>query len=383
MGNIKATTINLPLHTAIDYAMTHIEGHFAGKKMATPYICSKPGAGKSEMLAWQCARDNIGFVPITVGLIRVERFTGIPDFVKRKYQEKEELWTEWSVPEIVCMLREAAEKYDKVVCLYDDWHIAPPEVQASGFETFSYHSINGYSIPKDRVAFMLAGNTSAAAGARNSFSAVMNRVCKIHCEADFDFWRDQYAYKTDVNPEFISFLDNQSYQHHFHGEEDTKEPWPSPRSWTECARAIDQMKLGGWDLQGEQNNVMHSIVAAHVGNKAASEFMIYHNIYSLINAKRIFDTGKWKLPQEPIKRFAFGAATAAEFYDRHVKKEKGALKLFCEMMNSFEKNCPEIAIRSIRFLAGKDFTIPQALVKNKALSQKTLSRLLEISKTLQ
>lgn len=380
---ITATTVNLPLNVAVDYTMTHIKAHFSGKKVATPYICSKPGAGKSELLAARCKAEGIGFVPITVGLIRVERFTGIPDFVKKEYQGQEELWTQWSVPEIVCMLREATEKYDKVVCLYDDWHIAPPEVQASGFETFTYHTINGYGIPKDKVCFVLAGNTSAAAGARNSFSAVMNRVCKIHSEADFDFWRDQYAYKTGVDPEFISFLDNQTYQHLFHGEEDSKEPWPSPRSWTECARAVEQMKMDGWDVSGEQNTVMHSIVAAHVGNKAASEFMIYHNIYSQINAKQIFNTLKWKLPEEPIKRFAFGAACSAEFFDRHYKGDEKALKLFCEMMNSFEKNCPEIAIRSIRFLAGKDYTIPQALVKNKALSQKTLSRLLDISKTLQ
>ena len=85
---IKATTINLPLNVAVDYTMTHIKAHFAGKKVATPYICTKPGAGKSELLARRCAEEGIGFVPITVGLIRVERFTGIPDFVTKKYQEK-------------------------------------------------------------------------------------------------------------------------------------------------------------------------------------------------------------------------------------------------------------------------------------------------------
>lgn len=380
---IRATVVELKLQEAIRYVFSHLNAHWNGKKVATPFICGKPGGGKSEMMSYACAQKGIGFLPITVGLIRVERFTGIPDFREVQYKGNTELNTIWSVPEIVGTLRVMSEKFERVICLYDDWHIAPPEVQASGFETFTYHSINGYEIPRN-VAFCLAGNATAAAGARNSFSAVMNRVAKIYVETDFDYWRDTYAYKHSIDPEFVSFLDNQANRHLFHGDEDTKEPWPSPRSWTECARAIEQAKSDDLINHGEYANLMmHSIVAAHVGGKASAEFMIYHNIYSQINARKIFDSSQWKLPNDPIKRFAFGAACSVEFYDRFVRKDKRALKTYCEMMNAFEKHCPEIAIRSIRYLAGKDFKIPQALTREKALSQKTLSRLLDISQTLQ
>ena len=180
--------------------------------MATPYISGSPGGGKSETFASETAKHGIGFVPITVGLIRAERFTGIPDFKKVNEGTDEDpnmaLYTEWSVPEIVCMLRDAAKKYPYVICLLDDWHVAAPEIQAIGFELFTYNSINGYPVPKN-VAFVLAGNPSAAAGARNSFSAVMNRVAKIHVDTDFDHWRDVFAYKTGLHNEFISFLDTQ------------------------------------------------------------------------------------------------------------------------------------------------------------------------------
>ena len=379
----QVTQVSMPLHTAVKYAIGHLKAQWAGHKMATVYISGKPGGGKSESFATECSKNNIGFVPITVGLIRAERFTGIPDFKRETVDGKEVLNTEWSVPEIVCILREASAKYTNVVCLLDDWHVAPPEIQSIGFELFTYNSINGYSVPSN-VGFVLAGNPSSVAGARNSFSAIMNRVCKINVETDFDHWRDQFAYKSNLNVEFVSFLDNMSNRPLFHGDEETKDPWPSPRSWTECSRAVDNLSNTDWGLSTDGiDNLTHSIINAHVGTKAAAEFMIYHTIYAHINAKKIFSTGKWKLPTDPIKKFAFGAACSAEFYDRYVKKDPSAMPIYCAMMNEFESNCPEIAIRSIRFLATKDFKIPQALIKEKVLKQETLSRLLDISKTLQ
>ncbi len=427
-----ATIVNkveMTLREGVAYSMIHFECQRENEKLATMYLCGSPGIGKSEYMAQAAIEHNFKCIPITVGLIRVERFTGIPDFKRDVIAGTQELNTEWSVPEIVGTLRratyvdkddvqrligEAHQKDDKasikslgavnynkegwalntdgtlmrqkVLCLLDDWHMAPPEVQAVGFELFTYHSINGYQLDKEWVVFCLAGNASAAAGARNSFSAVMNRVCKLYLKPDFDDWRDKFAYPTGIDPEFVSFLDNSSNRPFFLGEEDSKEPWSSPRSWTECARAITNVRSKGINLESDSGNrLLTCLVAGHVGQKAGGEFMMYHTIYSKINAAKIFDSEKWTLPSDPIKRFAFGAACTAEFFDRHTKNpdNKRVMKIVCEMFNEWEKHCPDIAIRSVRFLAGKDHRIMHTLVKEKALSQKSLARLLSVSKELQ
>lgn len=392
--SIKVSEVSLPLHIAVEYSLTHMEGFWDGEKMATPYIAGKPGGGKSEMLKFACEKKAIGFLPITVGLIRPERFSGIPDFKREALynnmgaQIGTELQTEWSVPEIVCAMREMSKRYEKVLVLYDDWHIAAPEIQASGFETFTYRSINGHAIPQN-VGIMLAGNNSSLAGARAAYSAVMNRVCKIYVNTDFDHWRDKYAIRHNLNNEILSFLDTESYRHYFHGEEDAREPWPSPRSWTEGSRAIDRMSRSGFDLKSDiGNNVLLNIICAHVGNKAGSEFMTWHNIYSKIDAKRIFDTGRWTFPTKAIDRFAFGATCTDEFINRWAKKEKEPEKYktaannYCKMLGEWEKDNSDIALRAIRFLTVKDQNICSQLSRLPNFPEKILFNLLDSSSVL-
>lgn len=430
-GLIVAQTVKpeISLKNAVAYAMHHFEQQRKGTKLATMYLCGSPGIGKSEYIMQAAYKYGYTCVPVTVGLIRVERFTGIPDFKREAIGSKYELNTEWSVPELVATLRRAtyikkedvpvlieeATKMDdkkeiekinnykfndngfavdnsgdyirrKVICLLDDWHIAPPEVQAVGFELFTYHKINGYEIDKEHVVFCLAGNASASAGARNSFSAVMNRVCKLYVTPDFTDWRDNFAYQSQLSPEVISFLDNSNYRAFFLREEDTKDPWPSPRSWTELARAHTSLKESGINFDSEiGRELLQNIVAGHVGVEAASSFIVYHDIYSKINTKKIFDTGVWNMPSDMTERFAFVSACSAEYYDRYEKNinEPQATKLISEMFNIWEAQCPEMALRAARFLSGRNAMILTHLVKNKALQQKTVIRLMKLSKELE
>lgn len=382
---------SLKLHEAVALSFKMLGCSLKGKKTLVPYICSKPGAGKSDMLAQTCAKvaektgQKIAFVPITVGLIRVERFTGIPDFSQGTYKGQETLNTTWSVPEIVGSLREQANTADKVICLFDDWHIAPPEIQACAFELFTYFTINGYSIPREKVAFLLAGNASAAAGARNSFSAVMNRVAKIYCDPDFDYWRDEYAYLNDVDPAIVSFLDNRSYRPYFHGEEDSKEPWASPRSWAGLSVVKQELEQSGMDFSNSKHNgILNSLVCSHVGTEAGGKYMLYHTIYSKVNARKIFKEGKFTIPKDPIEKFAFGAACTNEFYHMEAEstKGKGHKKTFSDIINALEKDSPEIVIRSIKFLQGKDQNILFDLINEKIISDAALSRLMSVTKIL-
>lgn len=392
-------TIKMKLHQAIQYVFSHMELHWSGMKMAVPYISGKPGGGKSEMIQSECEKRNekymrenpkfrkedIGFLPITVGLIRPERFSGIPDFKKVSYEGREELQTEWSVPEIVSAMRNKSREYNKVIVLYDDWHMASPEIQASGFETFTRWSINGYDIPKN-VGIILAGNSSSLAGARTGFSAVMNRVAKIHCDSDFVYWRDEFAIPNHIDPEIITFLDNESKRHLFHGEEDAREPWPSPRSWTECARSFSAVKQNNSIMLDEDSDIiLASIISAHVGGEAAAEFMIWHNIYSKINARRIFQTRKWTIPEGSIERFAFVAACTDEFlnlYARDDRSKNNAFIVFGKIMGKIHKEYPELALRAFRFIAKTNYSIVTDISIQKSFPEEVQSQLLEMSRNL-
>lgn len=358
MAEASKSQERIALHRAVQIAFEDFDLRLKGiTDLSTSYISGKPGGGKSQSIRAEASKRGYGYLGRNMGLERVEYLGGIPDFKKMINEEtgEEELHTVWAIPEIITNLRYLGRRHSAVVCHLMDWHLTNPQLSAIGFEAFTDYTIKGYKLPKN-VVFMLDGNDTAAAGARTQFSAVMNRVAKIYVQTDFDYWRDAFAIPKGVMPEIISFLDAKDTRHHFHGEEDVNNPWPSPRSWTNLSSKILGMRMSGlWERLTHFERTQ--TYGSHVGIEAASAFQTYYTIYINLNAKQIFNTGKYTIPKDPVDRFAFGSAISSEFYNRYSDNDKKCSELYVKILADLNKNFPEIAMKSIRYVAIKDTKI--------------------------
>ena len=271
----------IPLHTAVKLAFSLAEQRLEGiTDLSTPYLSGPPGGGKTQSIRAEAHKRNMHFVARNLGMARAEEFGGIPEINKKD----QELHTTWTVPELLCELRTKAKEKD-VICLLDDWHLSSSQIQAMGYEMFSDYNLKGYKIPKN-VLIILAGNDTAAAGARSQFSAVMNRVSKMYVETDFDYWKSVYAYPHNVYDPLVSFLDSKEYRRFFHGKEDVVNPWPSPRSYTNLSNMLKGLEKNGISSQVSEYEEL-CIYASHIGVEAASAFQTYY--YRKLNTSFFYD----------------------------------------------------------------------------------------------
>jgi len=313
------------LHLAIEIAFVDLDEQISGNTdFSIPYLAGAPGGGKTESIRAKALKLDAAFISRNLGLARLEEFGGIPDLRIVKFKkdgtvakddadeyESNELHTIWSVPELISEIRVLSKVRNCVICLLDDWHLAPPDIQALGYELFSQRSLKGYEVP-DNCMFLLAGNDTSMAGARTQFSAIMNRVAKTYVKTSFEYWRDNFAYNHNIYDAIPSFLGQRENTYLFHGKEDVTDPWASPRSWTKLSTKILTLQKKNFKLT---ENDFLIVCESHVGLEAASKFVTYHDIYIKFDTDRIYSTGKFTIPTDPVDRFAFGAAISSGVYN--------------------------------------------------------------------
>ena len=350
---------NMPIQRAIMYALDSVEMRMQGIECAIPYLVGTPGGGKTQMTNKFALERGYNFISASPALERVEKFGGIPDLV---HMENGDLHTVWSVPRLICEIRKVSENGKPTVVLLDDWHLCPEEIQQIGFELFTYHSLNGHKIPEN-AQFILAGNETSAAGARVQLSAIRNRCVNYRVFSDPEYWIDNYAAPKGIHDIGISFFSSKDHFTLFHEEEATSHQFGSPRSWThafiQLTWAENNEKYHAVDPRTKKTGLpiadLQAILEGSVSKKAAAKFIEYYRIYREVNATKIFDTGKYVIPEKNINRFAFASAICAEFYHRFTsgKRKKEAAHLFVSIMNDLQTHSREIAVKTLRTIAKK------------------------------
>jgi hypothetical protein len=393
MAQQKSNIQQLPLHKALDEirqdAIFRLEGE---NNISVTYLAGRPGGGKTACIREMAKTMGWGQITMNISMECVERFGGIPDMVRCDMEdgcgnmERNKLLTEWSVPEVIAQLRKSASNNKCVICLLDDWHLASSQIQQLGFELFTDYSIRGHKIPRN-VIFALAGNESSLAGAKSQFSAVMNRVAKIHVVTDFDYWINKFAIPNNVHPAVLSFLDMREYRPFFHGDEDVINPWPSPRSWTNYSTKLKYKEQSG-EISKLSEFEQLVVCSSFVGIKAANEFTNYYKIYSCFNTEEIFRTGEFIIPKKDVDKFAFSSAVSSKFYDLYLKNQENSTALnhymltYGKIIAELHKSTPEISIAAIKYIAVRDKKCLVNLIKKKGISTDIISELQKTSEML-
>lgn len=368
---IQKNRNTISLHKAIEFALLQPKMRKEGIETNVPYIVSAPGAGKTRMLEAALKRKGWGYLVYTPGLERVEKFGGIPDFYYPDENDKTNLNTVWSKPEMICQIDSMAKtnNYEHIVVLFDDWHLCASNIQQIGFELFTHYSLNSHKVPKN-VSFVLAGNEKSAAGAKVQMSAIRNRCTMLFAEPDVTYWIQNFAIPNKIHNAGISFFNYNEYQKHFHEDESTSKQWASPRSWTSAFNKlsyVERLKENG-ELNYDQSQLI-AMLEGDIGPEATSAFMSYYTIYININAKQIFQTGKFKIPEKSLMRYAFASAISDEFYDvvnkiyfdKSIKGKKQQeilqqkTEIFSNIMQTLsESNLSELVLLSISQFVDKN-----------------------------
>lgn len=362
MATTEKQVPELSIKEAANYFIANANLQIEGKDMAIPYIVGDPGIGKTRFLEYECERLGFGFVPFHFSLIPIEEIGGLPVFKKTEYESNEINGTEWSLPDIMTKIYDAANKFKKIIIFLDDFHMCSPAHLSLGYEMFTEKKLRGYKFPKNS-AFILAGNDSMKSGAKQMFGAIVNRVAMQRVVPNFDQWMIEFAIPTKVNPKIVSFLKNQVNRGYFIGEESTNEPWPSPRSWSRFSEMLNAMEqyMPNVDI----NKIMY-IAYGHVGPKAASEFSAYYDIYSKTEMTDIFDKKRdIVIPGNNTDMYIYGMAASNEYVNRIIEsKTESITNTSKSSSNNIKENAVSIISTIVTELGRKSIEIAVALLKN-------------------
>jgi len=308
---------------------------------AVPFVVSPPGAGKTKMLEAKVKAVDWAILTVHLSTKTIEEMTGLPQFHKIVVNGEKVEGTRWTFPDMITELMELSEKHKGVILFMDDFHLASPENQKFCFQLFTDYSLKGYDLPRN-THIMLAGNPGARAGAKTMLSAITNRVAFYNVVADFEDWR-QWAMKHSINPIITTFLAKKSNLKFFHEDENSKEPWGSPRSWHKFSLALDS------SVERTSDNVKLPEVmfraGGHVGPEGGREFSMYYELYSKIDTSAVFDRKNFKFKTDSTNMFIFTMAMAYEYIDRymtHKEDTKGDKKLK-DLIGTFSKLASSVA----------------------------------------
>jgi len=341
----KGSTIpSIELNTAVERAIDIALNQTHNKNYPIPYLMSKPGAGKSQVLAYKTGLRKLGYKTVHFAFIALEELGGLPRFNEIKLGDMTVEGTRWTIPELISHLYELASQHDFVITLLDDFHLCGPAHQTLGYEFFTERKLRGYKLP-DNVGVILAGNDTSKAAAKTLSSGIVNRCYIMKVHTDFDRWRKDFAIPQAIFPPGVQFLSYSAHRHLFHGEEKVNESWPSPRSWTHAFSTLDLLES---NYQLTDADVLN-VIAGNCGTEAATTFASWYTLYRNVDTRAIFDKQKWNIPSELDRLFIFQSAVALEFFERYnnpKKKEdkEKAIDTIARIIVDLTKEAGEMAI---------------------------------------
>jgi len=362
MATDASKVFTKPIHEVINYVEVQTALWLRGDEVAVPYIVGVPGIAKTALVYEMCRKNDWNLLHTHYGLTPHEEVSGMPDFkdVNLIFEGEERVLpgTMWRLPDILTKLYKIAENGKPTLWFMDDYHLSSPALMHLSYEMFTQEiqvvdgvrqrvpaKLRGYDIPKN-VAFVLAGNDSAKAGAKAAFSAVTNRVSMYNVHLDFQKWKEKYAIPYGVNSKVINFLSNTNYQSLFIGTESV-DPWPSPRSWTRLGFMLGIIE---YNRTPNQDEILY-LSSAHVGHKAAADFASFYSVYSKIDMKSIFDYKiSIEIPSSLLDKYIYMIASTMELVQRVSNKEtftKG-VEVFCNILAKMSEESSEIAVAGLK-----------------------------------
>lgn len=237
------------------------------------------------------------------------------------------------------------------IVFLDEIEKAPVSVKNASLQLVLDRMIGTYKLPDD-WALVCAGNREEdGAFSAPLGSALSNRMTHLEIEPDVESWAS-WARDNGISEDIIGFL-------HFKPEllykQTEDHAFPTPRSWEMGSGLLSLVKT-----QREQKELL----AASVGRGAASEYVVWSNVYKSVDPEAIF-VGQMPDFNGKEQSFKYAVAMAVAF---HLRKRKGGIKKAENHISKFLSILPP-ELRVI-FLKQQTLQCMEAMAKHPAFKDR-------------
>lgn len=263
-----------------------------------------PGIGKSDFvrqLAVIIERETgkkVNIIDVRLLLFNPIDLRGIPTASEDKSVAV------WLKPKIFQM----DESDDVINILFlDELSSCAPSVQAAAYQITLDRIIGEHRLPDNCIVIAAGNRVTDKSVTYKMAKALANRLCHIEITASFSSWL-KWARKNGINHKVIDFLAaRQDYFMAFDPQKDDL-AFPTPRTWEMVSKVLE--------VYDGDEKAAHSMIAGCVGSGAASEFVMFCNVYhKLPSIDDIFDGVNPAAPYETDALFALVSSMVAYAHD--------------------------------------------------------------------
>lgn len=256
------------------------------------------GIGKTEGIEALCERLNIGYKECRLITMSETDLMGVPHVIEVETSSGPKKKTAWA-PNDGELFPDPDRDPEVGVLVLDEITSAQPNVRGAALQLLDKkRSINGvYKLP-DKWLVVAMGNDEGDGGVYNGLEGVViNRCLCLRPTSNLDDWK-KWAYENDVNTSVLAFVTSRPDFLHMYKDEEELECFPSPRSWTDLSRKLnDRERKKGGILD---DRVVRVFASGTVGPKVAPEFAAFYKLNNeLLNVSNIID-GKWGKKERTI-----------------------------------------------------------------------------------
>jgi len=258
-----------------------INAGLEGYSNLVPVIAGAPGIGKSAVIKWLAEKTGKDYIIFSLGAVPYEYLSGLPEFTKTTYNNKEVNATEWTLPDIIRAANEATEVAIQngksgLIVLLDDIHLMEPAAQKYMFEFFQNKTLQNYKLHQ-RASLVGAMNDSAAAGLEGFYSAVLDRISLYFVKFDYEFWYENIG--LHLSPVIAAFA--KTHEALINGAESKDEVSASPRSYSELSGFLNYLleSKGVSQQDASFKASMQSKALGTIGTKATQSLIEFFDSF--------------------------------------------------------------------------------------------------------
>ena len=298
------------------------------------------GIGKSAVIKQITQKKNKGLIDLRLLLYTETDLKGIP------FPNKEENRTCWLPNNI---LPDENRDGKRGILLIEELTSAPKRVQAAAYQLIQDRKLGEYTLPNNWFIIAL-GNREDDNGVFVQMPSPLANRFEIHTIGyDLDVWKKNFAYKVDINPLVISYLNfKPSALHNFIPDSNTM-IFASPRTWQAVSDILNTDNL---DMD---DDILRYKIEGNVGEIECNSFLQFCKLKDeLVSVDDIILGKEVEIPKEHDKIYLLIGSVISKLSNiRDMNMESMSdefMDIFTNSINFFLKLKPEFTILALKDL---------------------------------
>lgn len=322
-------------------------------------LMGPPGIGKTAIMEQAAEECRVGLVAYTITHHTRQSAVGLPQLVKKQFDEREYTMTEYTMSEIIGSVYEYQERtgHRKGILFIDEINCVSETLAPTMLQFLQYKTFGNHKVPEGWIIVAAGNPPEYNRSVRELDMAALDRVRLLRVEADFSVWK-AYAASRGVHPAVLSYLE--LHPEHFYQVTIThdRSEFVTARGWEDLSALLLEYERQG---HSAGKDFMEEFLRI---SKTASDFAAYYQLYrTYLGIYRILELSAGSLSKEEcgelssqlknapqdvrcmFVRHLLGAAsermTAYGTFRRYYEREKEILGQFASYMKGKEAGDPE------------------------------------------